>query len=759
MERGRSHSEVGTAERLELILHEVDSLPTLGAVAMRLLELTADNESDSREVIELVSSDPALASKVLSLCRHHERGRASQVTTVERAVLLLGFEAVRCAVLSARVFEVIDRLTNDEHSAPERGRAFDRETFWLHAIGVAVVSEQIASQGTLTQKVRPGEAFIAGLLHDLGQLVLHVLLPESFEQVCRVAETHSASLDHACRQIVGFDTHTVGKRLAEHWGFSQSLVDAIWLNGQPIEALPESPNRLLVTVVTLADVLVRARYVTLAAHWARNVNLSAMCVPVGISPATLDELADTLHESVSQRAEALGMNITHERSVLLRALSRAGESIARASVGMRQREELRRKHSTLLRGIGQFHDELSPGLPLIDVLMKIARSASDITKAPVVGAFYETPDSPQTRFVRFAQNGRVYGSRIVQVPEDTVPLPWLDRDEPIDAPLPSLLPWVNEEFRDVADPSLLRVFPIFGTGGLGRVMFVIELPRHPAEPEPLCELVQCWRTALATGIQTDITAQLTEQLAEMNRELVEAQEALSRNQTLAALGEVAAGAAHEMNNPLTVISGRAQLLATRLKDPDLHRSAQDIAAQAHRLSDMITALRSFAEPLEPERQPVEISELVFRAVQQATSDEGSSLQVNTILASSLPRAWVDADLIGSALTELVRNAAESKGSRHIELRVQTEPPDGRLKIEVRDDGSGLTEHALRHAFDPFFSAKPAGRQPGLGLARARRAVESHGGRITLVNGPSGGAVATIWMGHWQESDAEQRDAA
>jgi two-component system C4-dicarboxylate transport sensor histidine kinase DctB len=121
-----------------------------------------------------------------------------------------------------------------------------------------------------------------------------------------------------------------------------------------------------------------------------------------------------------------------------------------------------------------------------------------------------------------------------------------------------------------------------------------------------------------------------------------------------------------------------------------------------------------------------------------------------VFTEPLPPVRVDGDLLGRALMELLRNAAEAKGSRHIEVRVQTDGPDGRLKIEVRDDGSGLTEHALRHAFDPFFSAKPAGRQPGLGLASARRCIEAHGGRITLVNRPTGGAVATIVLGDWED---------
>ena len=78
-------------------------------------------------------------------------------------------------------------------------------------------------------------------------------------------------------------------------------------------------------------------------------------------------------------------------------------------------------------------------------------------------------------------------------------------------------------------------------------------------------------------------------------------------------------------------------------------------------------------------------------------------------------------------------------------------------IRVKDEGPGLSEHALAHAFDPFFSDKPAGRQPGLGLAVARQFVEAHHGRLTLENGPAGGAVATISLGDWR--GARERGAA
>jgi two-component system, NtrC family, C4-dicarboxylate transport sensor histidine kinase DctB len=139
--------------------------------------------------------------------------------------------------------------------------------------------------------------------------------------------------------------------------------------------------------------------------------------------------------------------------------------------------------------------------------------------------------------------------------------------------------------------------------------------------------------------------------------------------------------------------------------------------------------------------------------------------VRIALDQVLPMVHVDPEQISRALLELIRNAIESEGSTQIEVRVQIEPSDDRLNLYVTDDGSGLTPHVLAHAFDPFFSAKPAGRQPGLGLAQARRLVDAHGGTLTLENGRRHGAVATIRLPEWrggaaaQTSDNQRRNAA
>ncbi len=750
-------------ECVELLLSEIDSLPTLNSVAVRLLELTADDESDADEVIGLIASDPAMSSKVLALCRYHDRGRASHVSTIDRAVLLLGFEAVRWAVLSAQVFEVVDGMTSAGGEVRRRRPAFDREAYWLHSMGVAIAAERIASAGTQTRDISPGEAFMAGLLHDIGQLLLHVLLPESFDRVCRMAEMHGASLDRACRQIIGLDTHTAGKKLAEHWGLPRSLVDTVWLSGQPPQAVPQAmgeANQTLIAVVSLADALVQSCYIAPGAHRSASNDLGTLSIPVGLGQPELDDITAELHDEVALRAAALGMNIENEEGVLLRSIRRANETLARANAGMRQREQLAQTQARALKGISQFYDALPTVGSVVEVLATIVQSANNVFEARIYAAVYRIAEDRGWRLVRFAPDGRVFGSRLIDPPGDNIPLAAILRDGLKAGSAISLAPWLDDVLPSNLNLDDLSTLPLADEDNESTTILLIKLPQTTrAKHSGFEELLQCWQTSLFAGARCDSAANLSEQLAEANRSLIEMQETLAKSSIMATLGEVAAGAAHEMNNPLTVISGRAQLLGSRLQDPELCEMATEISTQSHRLSDMITALKSFAEPIEPRLKKVDLADLVVRAVQRYGPGERRQPQVNTVFVRPVPMVQVDPDLIGSAVGELVRNAVEAKGSDHIELRVQTDRLDDRLKIEIRDDGTGLSEHVLKHAFDPFFSAKPAGRQPGLGLARARRAVEAHGGRITLVNGPGGGAIATIWLTDTGEEGKEKRRAA
>jgi signal transduction histidine kinase len=144
----------------------------------------------------------------------------------------------------------------------------------------------------------------------------------------------------------------------------------------------------------------------------------------------------------------------------------------------------------------------------------------------------------------------------------------------------------------------------------------------------------------------------------------------------------------------------------------------------------------------------DIKYLVHETVERVRRDLGD-LARNTPCAckvqSDMPAVMIDPEQVAMALTELLNNAFESQPRGNIELSARLDRREHQLVITVSDDGRGMDEHTLSHAFDPFFSAKRAGRQGGMGLPRAQQWVDGHGGKLVLRSTPDSGTVATVLL--------------
>jgi len=130
---------------------------------------------------------------------------------------------------------------------------------------------------------------------------------------------------------------------------------------------------------------------------------------------------------------------------------------------------------------------------------------------------------------------------------------------------------------------------------------------------------------------------------------------------------------------------------------------------------------------------------------------------------AIPPLSVDPDQLSDAISELISNALQSNARDRIEVRVHVDPSDDRLIVTVSDDGVGMSPETLASACDPFFSAREAGRGTGLGLSKARRLVEMHGGELTLESEEGEGTVARVSLGDWrweaEEEASPDREAA
>ncbi len=214
---------------------------------------------------------------------------------------------------------------------------------------------------------------------------------------------------------------------------------------------------------------------------------------------------------------------------------------------------------------------------------------------------------------------------------------------------------------------------------------------------------------------------------------------------LEAMAEFAAGAGHEINNPLTVIAGRAQLFLRDETDPERRRALSLINSQAMRVHEMIADMMLFARPPEPEMEQIDLQELLGRLVEEVSPR--AALQETTLRVTGRHGPiQLDADPVQLtvALQAMVNNSLEAIG-RGGRIDIDIDRSERGVEIRVTDDGPGMTLEERSHVFDPYYSARQAGRGLGLGLSKAWRIITNHGGRINVESEPGRGAVFTIML--------------
>ncbi len=730
-----------SARRIELILEQVEALPTLPAVAMRLLQITSDDESDAREVIDTVRADPSLTAKILSLCKGAAEGGVNVTTlTIDKAVVLLGFEAIRNAVLSIKVFE---QFNGDEPTEEDELTRFSRPAFWRHCLATAICCELVAAAHGGQEELNPAEAFVCGLLHGIGKLALEHVLPKSYQRVIELTEQTQGNIADVERRVIGIDHHTAGKRLAEKWNLPHTLCDSMWLYESPARSLPDVPHRRLVGLVGLGEAVVRAQHIGYSGNYLVVDDIDERAEALGLEPAKVRDAAETVMEQLEQRGAALGLGETPSRELFMESIMQANAVLGRLNSRLETHRRQAARQTKAIDAIRNFHaNAASSARSVGDVLSTVVASAASVLGDGQYAIIYQPTGQSNWQISRHTHEGRITANHLVEPPPQVGQLSVLARREDLPISLMGVMPWLSDYLVGFDDLRRVKLMPLPCAWGTAAVL-VHDRDALPAKDQ-LKALTYTWGAAIGAATQHEGARRMSEQLAEANRVLTETQDTLLRNQSLARLGEMAAGAAHEMNNPLAVISGRSQLLAMQLpKATKEQQAAAQVYEQSQKLSDMITALHLFAEPPEPRYEQVGMVDVMQDAVSivRKRNPKLPALRFNP--AMGLPLLHTDRQHVAQALAELMLNAYEASPTQTVRVLAQVDPLDDRLVIKVTDDGPGMDAHTLKHAFDPFFSSKPAGRQPGLGLARAQRLIEAIDGRIELASQPGEGTTASI----------------
>lgn len=223
----------------------ISTIPTLPTVLEKISSLLKNPQTSAEEIGKAITTDQALASKVLKLVNSAFYGFPGRISTVTHAVVILGFSTIKNIVLTASIFEAFKK--EDNYSV-----VFDMEKFWLHSVACGVTAQTIAKYMGNKEKE---ECFIAGLIHDIGKIIFCQYLPKEFAEVMmRVQKTNQ--LMYTCEKEMFNTTHQeIGGIIAKRWNLPNNLQSAVCYHHNPAKS---QKHYTINALVHCADIIVRA---------------------------------------------------------------------------------------------------------------------------------------------------------------------------------------------------------------------------------------------------------------------------------------------------------------------------------------------------------------------------------------------------------------------------------------------------------------------------------------------------------------------
>lgn len=631
---------------------------------------------------------------------------------------------------------------------------------WRHNLAVGLAAERLISAlGAHGEQV--DRAFVAGALHDVGKLALAAVYPRAYRDVILAAERRRTDATSCERVVFGVDHTVIGRRLATRWGMPPWLSAAIWLHHAVADSLPSGvADGPLLGALQFADSWARERRLGLSGNyrfdeptpvsgfgaWLDDPEVSAALEK--LEPGLAQLVDDALREFPARRrapTTSVGQTATTGSPAPelreKRALSETPRTLA-------ERAEAAWKTFLASASARSGHAE-----------MAVAAAQAAREAFGVLGAACVVGDNHEHLLVAWsAADGA--GSRDI-----TAPSGWPDaraaRDGAFAVPDSAILRRLLISIAPCLGSGVLRALPLTYEGAA--VGWIAYCGAPPGDFEFDCrDLIAGLSLCLGLGRRRAAAERLTEAMAEANHRTQIGRAEAMRSRTLATIAELAAGAGHELNGPLFVISGRAELLLQRMFDADAERSLRLIQSKALECSRIVSELMAFARPEPPLPTAVDVGELLTEVRREWTEEE--NWPGSRIALELEPRLLVLADRgqLKTVLLELVRNASEATadGAGVITLAAKADNDDdwgrasaplrqgaaGRfVRLTVRDTGCGMSASVVSRAFEPFYSHRAAGRRRGLGLPRAHRVIEAHEGRIWIESAPNQGATVHILL--------------
>jgi putative nucleotidyltransferase with HDIG domain len=266
---------------LEKIISTIGDLPATPVIISTLMNLTSDLNTDIEKISKAILADQSLTAKVLKISNSSFYGRAREVKTLREAIVILGFMTLHSLVIATSTQGLYRKSIDDGVS----------DKLWEHAFAAAIASRMIAQ--TIGYHAME-EAFVAGLLHDIGKLVLAQKLPKDYRQIVKQVEESNGCFIEYEKNVLGFDHTDVGTQLMMKWSFPPELANAVQFHHAPSESDDEYIT--LTQVINLGNFMAKKLGVGFDDHKADDLSQLPAAAALNLDGSKLDELQEKLGE-------------------------------------------------------------------------------------------------------------------------------------------------------------------------------------------------------------------------------------------------------------------------------------------------------------------------------------------------------------------------------------------------------------------------------------------------------------------------------
>jgi len=283
---------------LDRLLDEIVTLPSAPTVLIKVTQMVDNPSISLGEVGEAIAADPPISMKILRLVNSAYYGVRHTVGSIEHAISLLGLKVVKNLVLTATIFHTFSSVRAEE------GLLFEREQFWLHCVSTGIIAKTLAQSLPEGSPLDADELFAAGLLHDVGKIILQQHLHKKFEQALKKSATERTPLYECEVETLGVDHARVGGKLAEKWKLPGELVKAI----QHHHPAPDQDNfPQAAAIVNLADFISYAKELGKGGPVGSVKFVTEAWEASALRKSDIPAIMDKLRDSAKMAGELLGM--------------------------------------------------------------------------------------------------------------------------------------------------------------------------------------------------------------------------------------------------------------------------------------------------------------------------------------------------------------------------------------------------------------------------------------------------------------------